>query len=142
MTKTDNEYASLRWFEEQQAKAYALEREAQEIRNNANIQMQRIELKREQQFRATVGLDCYAANDYCGLKVGRYRFYYGHEYTVPPDPEDDWDENIEWAFVAWIDGEEVLRLPTSELHPKSDEEPLFYLVAGIGHFLKQREGNQ
>lgn len=55
------------------------------------------------------------------------------------DDDDDDDDDSEWAFVVWKEGDEVLRMPTSEVHPATREYPMFYLLAGIAHWLTSKE---
>lgn len=122
-------------------KAQELEREAQDLRRDAMEEKRRVELKAKEEFREKNNIDVYASDDYCGLEAGKYKFYYGYEETVCPkhgkkDCSNQWDcEKAEWAFTAEVDGKEVLRLPQSQIYPEKGEEPLWYLVAGIGHFL-------
>jgi len=82
-------------------------------------------LQAEEEFRKAHNIDVYTSDDYCGLTSGKYTFYYGYEVT----------KNGQWCFTADVDGKEVMRLKTSELWPENDEEPFWYLVAGIGQFL-------
>jgi len=51
-------------------------------------------------------------DDYAVCEGGALKFYYGYEETVPVAPKED--EESEWAFVAWIEGVECLRIPASE----------------------------
>ena len=123
-------------------KAQELEQEAQQLRNEAHEEERKAELKIQQEFR-NKEFDVYTSDDYCGLEVGKYKFYYGYEETsfCPKHGiEDcfsrfDCPEN-EWAFTVKVDGKEVMRLSKSKLHPEKNEVPFWYLVAGIGHFLK------
>lgn len=124
-------------IESMEREAWRLERESRDLYDKVGEIKRRQQMAREKAFEDQTGIDVYWSNDYAGLKSGRYRFYYGYEHTVPPEPDDD-DEDAEWAFVAWVDGEEVMRLPTSEVHPSERENMIFYLLAGIGHFLRDR----
>lgn len=122
-------------------KAQELEKQAQQLRYEAREEKRRAELKAKEEFVTTKKMNVYTSDDYCGLTADKYSFYYGYEETVcsvkshRKNCEDYGCEKREWAFTADVDGKEVLRLPTSQLHPTQGEEPFWYLVAGIGHFL-------
>jgi hypothetical protein len=104
-------------------------------------------LKLEEEFRKKTKVDVYTSDDYCGMSNGKYSFYYGYEVTKCPvkshkDDDDCYTNNCdlrEWCFTADIDGKEVLRLTRSELWEGRADEPFFYLLAGIAHFLKTVE---
>ena len=121
--------------------AQELENKVKQLRMEAHAEKRRLEFKKEEEFRKESKLDVYTSDDYCGLEVGDYSFYYGYEVTVCPvkshnkNCEDNGCEKREWAFEAKVKDKSVLVLATSELHPKEGEEPFWYLVAGIGHFL-------
>lgn len=122
-------------------KAQQLEREAKELRYQAAEEKRAAERKEKEAFEKQNNMDVYTSDDYCGLEAGRYQFYYGYEEVWcvdhgPACPEGYDCEKSEWAFTAQIDGKEVMRLPKSKLHPEKGEVPFWYLVAGIGHFLK------
>jgi hypothetical protein len=119
--------------------AQELEKKAQQLRQEAREEERKNEWKTKEEFEKVMNMDIYTSDDYCGLEVDKYKFYYGYEETFCiqhgtkcPDYCDD----QEWAFTAEVDGKEVLRLPKSKVHPTKNEEPFWYLVAGIGHFLK------
>jgi hypothetical protein len=118
--------------------AYMLEQEAHRLRIQAAAELQRQQMQLEQAFEHRTGIHIGVSDDYAVLDCGGLRFYYGYEYTVPPTVDDD-DDDGEWAFVAWQNGNEVLRLPTSEVHPVTREYPMFYLLAGIAHWLTSKE---
>lgn len=79
------------------------------------------------------------SDDYAVLRSGSYDFYYGYEYTVPEVVDYDTDEDFEWAFVAWRDGEEVMRTTARELGSPTDywEDPSVTLLRGIGKFIEE-----
>ena len=123
--------------------AQELERKAQELRRDAYEVKRQEELKKEEEFRTKEKLDVYTSDDYCGLTTGDYSFYYRYEITVCPvkshrkNCEDNGCGKREWAFEAKIKGKTVMTMGKSEVHPEEREEPFWYLVAGIGHFLKR-----
>lgn len=123
-------------------KAQELKRQAQQLEYEAHEEKRQAELKAKREFEEKEKMDVYTSDDYCGLTAGKYSFYYGYEETVCPvkshrkNCEDNGCEKREWAFTADVDGKEVMRLSQSQLHPETGEEPFWYLVAGIGHFLK------
>lgn len=86
-------------------------------------------------IRANFGI----SDDYAVVRFAGCCFYYGYEETVPEhvDEEDEDDESIEWAFVATVNGEEIIRLPTSafDLHPA--EDPVYFLLAGIAYLMSE-----
>lgn len=101
------------------------------------------QLSREIDFYNEKGIDVYTSDDYCGMSVGKYVFYFGYEETICPKHKtntercNDTDCELgEWAFTATVDNKEVLRVPQSQLHPKQYEEPFFHLLTGIAMFLK------
>jgi hypothetical protein len=122
---------------DKQQKAFQLEQEARLLRAQAFQEEQRAKYAAEKAFAATTGLDVYASDDYAGLRTKDVDFYYGYERTVCKHEVDYCGdcEDAEWAFTATRAGEELMRLPTSKLTPKTGEEPLYYLLAGIGHYL-------
>lgn len=77
-----------------------------------------------------------ASDDYAVLHVGNYSFYYGYEHTIPAEVDYDADEDWEWAFVAWRDGEEIMRKTAAELGA-SWEDPALTLLRGIGVFIEE-----
>lgn len=81
-------------------------------------------VKKEEEWRKDNKMDVYTSDDYCGLSSDKYSFYFGYEVT----------KGGEWCFTADIDGKQIMKLKQSEIHPAENEEPLWYLVAGIGHF--------
>lgn len=123
-------------------KAYQLEQEAQRLRSEAQQEEMRAEIEAQATYRNNEKIDTYIASDYAGLKAGKYEFYFGYEITVCPKhkssdecSEADCDKG-EWAFQATISGKEVMKVPESKLYPRKNESPEFYLLAGIGKFLK------
>lgn len=84
-------------------------------------------------------MDLAISDDYAALEVGNYSFYYGYEETVPKRVDYDTDEDYEWAFVAWRDGEEIMRSTQEELGgPKAVwEDPERTLLRGIGKFIEE-----
>lgn len=96
----------------------------------------------EKEFRSRKKeLDIFQASDYCGMSYGRYSFYYGYERTYCPEHGNDKDQccdKWEWAFVAYIDHIEEMRLPTSELWYIQDATIVWYLLSGIGQFMDQK----
>lgn len=79
-------------------------------------------------FTEETGIDVYTSDDYAGLSLGNLHFYYGYEVT-----EDD-----EWCFTVTKGDRELFKMPMSKLHPEKDEVPFWYLVAGIGHYLRDK----
>jgi len=65
--------------------------------------------------------DVYITGDYAGMQTGRYSFYFGYEET-----KDD-----EWAFVAEVNGIEVMRKGASELTDKKGLDMGEMLLHGI-----------
>lgn len=126
--------------------AQELERKASQLRMEAHAEAHQKKVAKEQKFREDNDLDVYTSDDYCGLSASKYSFYYGYEVTVCPkhgknsDCEGEHDcEKNEWAFEATVNGKVVMTMPTSKLHPKEGEDPFWYLIAGIGHFIKDQQ---
>jgi hypothetical protein len=72
------------------------------------------------------------ASDYASLAVNDLNFYYGYEETVTVDGED------EWAFVASINHQDVMRLSTTDLDAhRNSGDVSEYLLLGIGEYLKE-----
>jgi len=90
-------------------------------------------------------IDIYGSDDYCGMSVGRFSFYYGYESTKctkHPKKDKDWCEehDCDWrerCFTAEIDDKEVMCLPTSELRGDGSEDIFYYLLSGIGQFIQE-----
>jgi hypothetical protein len=77
----------------------------------------------------------YSAGDYAGMISGRHRFYYGYEeiWKNPNDPDGE-----QWAFVAYKDGKEKMRIPTTQLDDLGNfGSPESYLLAGIALYLNR-----
>lgn len=131
---------------DKEAEAQKLEDQARRLRLEANEEKRMLELKKKEEFNQKNKMDVYTSDDYCGLEAGRYSFYYGYEVTVCPvknhkeNCEDNGCEKREWAFEAKVGGKRVMLLSKSQVHPEEGEEPFWYLVAGIGHFLKGNYG--
>ena len=127
-----------------ESKAYELKEEARKLELEASQERQELEIKQEQEYRKNTKTDVYCSDDYAGLEAGKYSFYFGYEMTICPvkshkeDCEDNGCEKREWCFVASINKKEVMRIPASKLYPKKQEEPMFFLLAGIGIFLKRK----
>jgi hypothetical protein len=126
--------------------AQELEQKAKEIRYALAEQKRREEIQREDEFEKTMKINAYRASDYAGLVTPEYSFYFGYEETACPvkshrkNCEDYGCEKREWCFTADKNGKEVMRLRKSELFPNDEGSDMyFYLVMGIGHFLKSLE---
>ena len=120
-------------MEDKLQKAQRLEDEAQKLRGEAHEERHRIQLQKEEEFRNIEKIDVYTSDDYCGLEVEGYDFYYGYEVTYCDIHKlkcPDSCELSEWAFQAKVDGKVVMTLPKSKLHPVKNEVPFWYLVAG------------
>lgn len=104
-----------------------LEDEVRRLKLAEHEKKRQVALKKEREWREENKMDVYTSDDYCGLRSGKFSFYFGYEVT----------KGGEWCFTADIDDKQVMKLKQSEVHPKTGEEPFWYLVAGIGHFLKQ-----
>lgn len=121
--------------------AYRLEQEAARLRREAHVAKQRRQMARERAFEEQSGIDIGLSDDYAVLAVGGHRFYFGYEFTIPEDPGDD--DDAEWAFVVHsmsADGrarDEIMRMPQSAVHPSEREDPAFYLLCGIAHYLNR-----
>lgn len=83
------------------------------------------------------------SDDYATMRVGKLRFYYGYEYTVPEQPEEN--EPYEWAFVVKQGREILTRWSKSEVEKKIEKgsrNDLWgadtYLLAGIGAWMKEK----
>ena len=100
------------------------------------------------QFEEDSGIYVFTSDDYCGLTIKKpnISFYYGYEETSCPvkshreNCEDNGCEKREWCFTVQVNDKEVMRIPTSKLHPDEGEEPFWYLVAGIGQYLMNGKG--
>lgn len=79
--------------------------------------------------------DVYMSDDYAGLKIGRYHFYYGYEKLVCTNHNDEDCQNCEWAFVATLDDRELMRIGYSQLSGDgfSVEKNL---IVGLGCFIE------
>lgn len=109
-----------------------LEEEVRRLKLAEHEKRRLAKLKKEEEWRKDNEMDVYTSDDYCGLRIGSYQFYFGYEVT----------KGGEWCFTADVDGKQVMKLKQSEVHPEEGEVPFWYLVAGIGHFLKQFPPNK
>ncbi len=93
--------------------------------------------KKRDDFEQKHNMRIYTSDDYCGLELKKVTFYYGYEEALCPfhKLKDCECDEKEWCFVVKEKGKETTRIPKSKLHPEADEEPFWYLVAGIGHWL-------
>jgi hypothetical protein len=105
--------------------AYKLEQKAEQLRNEARQEQRQKEVREERAFMDS-GLRISVASDYASLTVDDLGFYFGYEEEV----------DGEWAFIASDNGKEVLRLAKSKVHPRKGETPEYYLLAGVGHYLR------
>jgi len=125
------------------SEANKLENEARKLKNDYFNEQQSIKRKEQAEWEKNENIDVYAKSDYAGLKLGEIEFYYGYEDTFCEEHGSqrcvDFCDKSEWAFTVRLKGEEVIRIPQSKLHPKAGEEVMFYLLAGIGHYLKRKE---
>lgn len=121
---------------------YELREEARKIELEEAHNKCQERIKERNKFEEETGIEVYTSDDYCGLVSGDMVFYYGYEETYCPikshkkDCEDYGCEKREWCFVVSKKGKEIMRIPASKIHPENGEEPFWYLVAGIGHYLK------
>jgi hypothetical protein len=112
------------------------------LKNDEYRKKRELERQAEEAFRAVNNIEIYEASDYCGLRNGEVQFYYGYEATYCPEHDDEriceavMCEKREWCFTATKDGTEVLRLPTSKLWYINDAHIVWYLLSGIGQYLK------
>ena len=110
------------------------------IRNKRKKRKRIEKLHLEKEFKEKNNTNVYYSDDYAGLEVGKYSFYFGYEVTVCPkhknkDCEDLYDCDLrEWAFQAKIDNKVVMTVPASELWFEH-KDVLEYLLLGIGKFL-------
>ncbi len=129
-------------------KAFKLREEANRLELEASQEGFQEGIKKERTYRDTQNIDVYCSDDYAGLKAGKYKFYFGYEETMCPikshkeDCEDNGCKKREWCFVAIVNNKEIMRIPVSKLYPKKEEEPMFFLLAGIGLFLQIKEKNE
>jgi len=123
-----------------------LEKELSKARRVEHEQKRRDDYKKEQEFKAKENINLYTSSDYAGLENGKYSFYYGYEHTrclvkqhgvSCVDDSRDPCEDAEWCFVAKQGNKEIFRMVQSQLWWETGETPFFYLLAGIGHFLKK-----
>jgi hypothetical protein len=99
--------------------------------SNKRAEVQR---KKQEAFKkATDNLYIYHASDYCGLRIGEYEFYYGYEVEAIPKGK----KRAEWAFTATVNGVQQMILPMSQLYPEEDVDNFYYLLSGIGQFLRK-----
>lgn len=89
----------------------------------------------------------YEASDYAGLEFGRFKFYYGYEEKLGPEPSEDEDDEREWAFVVTEEDKELMRIGVEDFKnylSHYDFESLdkwhcgAVLLAGIGIFLHDK----
>lgn len=66
-------------------------------------------------------ISVYCSDDYAGLDFGKYSFYYGYEETVPEDAYERELDEFDWAFVAYIDKKEVMRLSFTQIKSYLDK---------------------
>lgn len=122
-----------------------LRAEAARIEREQHEKERIMKRQKKQDFIKKTGIDVYTSDDYCGLEAKGISFYYGYEVTACPvnshkDEDDCYEKDCdkrEWCFVATENGVEVMKLTKSELHPEEGEEPFWYLIAGIGHYLNK-----
>ena len=123
-------------------KAEELKREARDLERQVYEEKERIQRKKNDEFKEKFKIDTWNASDYAGLDSGDLHFYYGYEYTKCPEHgSDDCSRKIdceksEWAFIVTNRGKELMRLAQSELRPEEGQEMYFYLLMGIGHYFK------
>lgn len=98
-----------------------------------------LERRRERAIEELTGVRAYGSDDYWGLCVGRYKFYYGYERTMCLKHTDCSCEDKEWCFTAEVDNEEIMRIPKSRL---GQDRGVWNLLHGIGQFLTKLEENQ
>jgi hypothetical protein len=128
-------------------KAHQLREEARKLEYQAHEEKRIAKLKEEESYRTSSKIDVFCSDDYAGLDSGKYHFYFGYEETYCPVKSHKTEDNCyekdcdkrEDCFVVSVDNKEVLRVPRSKLYPKEGEEPMFYLLAGIGLFLKKQK---
>lgn len=133
-------------LEEKRKKVEELERQTNELHFEIEEEEHESKIKKEKIFKEKKKINVYYSDDYAGLDSGKYHFYFGYEVTHCPvkshkDDEDCYEKDCvkrEDCFVATIGGKEVLKLTRSQLHPKTNEDVTFFLLAGIGHFLKTK----
>lgn len=123
-----------------------LEKELNDIHEIQQKEQLKKQNEKEAKFREEHDIDVYTSDDYCGMTCSKYSFYFGYEVTECPikshkDEEDCDNKNCdkrEWCFVASIDDKDVMKKRASQIWFKEGDEPFFYLLAGIGLFLKER----
>jgi len=115
----------------------------QNLQREELSQERKDKIKTRDDFESKTNIKVYTSDDYCGLELDGVSFYYGYEATECPikshKTEQDCDylccDKREWCFTVNIKDKEMMKIPTSKLHPERGEEPFWYLVAGIGHYL-------
>ena len=126
-------------------KAFKLKEEANRLELEASQEEFQEGIRKEETYRKTKNIDVYCSDDYAGLEAWKYKFYFGYEETMCPvkghkeDCEDNGCEKREWCFVATVNNKKVMRIPASKLYPKKQEEPMFFLLSGIGLFLQKEK---
>lgn len=122
--------------------ANKLENEARKLKQDVRRDEQKKEIEKQSVWEEKENIDVYAKSDYAGLRVGGIEFYFGYEDTFCEEHGTiccvDYCDESEWAFVVKRGSDELMRIPKSKLHPIVGEEMMFYLLAGIGHYLKQK----
>jgi hypothetical protein len=103
-----------------------LRNEADRIENEERERERMRQIKKKEEFEHVSGIEVYTSDDYCGLTTKNISFYFGYEVT---------DENDEWCFTVTKNGKKFMKIPKTKLHPEQREEPFWYLIAGIGHYL-------
>ena len=88
----------------------------------------------KKELEKATGVNVYGSDDYWGLSVGKYKFYFGYESEMCLKHSDCSCEDKEWCFTAGVDEKEVMRIPESRLDGDTGEKQLLH---GIGQFLSK-----
>lgn len=75
--------------------------------------------------------ETYKNDDYAGLEIGNLKFYYGYEVV---------DKQEDWCFQVKSAGEVLYTVPRRKIEKSVEgrfDEPIDYLMAGIGLWLKE-----
>ena len=105
-----------------------------DLTSQYNTTRRAIKSYEKKQLEKTTGVDVYGSDDYWGLSVGKYKFYFGYEYLMCLKHSDCSCDDKEWCFVASVDDKEVMRIPESRLGGDTGERQLLH---GVGQFLSK-----
>ncbi len=130
MKGTDEELIALRDKLNRAAQKTTVE--GSDLRGRARNVERELARREEKALKEKTGVHVYGSDDYVGMSIGRYQFYFGYEMTMCLKHADCSCDDKEWCFTAMVDGKEVMRIPRSKLGGDTIERTLLH---GVAQFL-------